>query len=66
MKNGAGIRFTYDAEADVMYITFGKPKPCLTDEIDSGVCLRYSRKKLNGITIIDYSKRTTDKKPNGK
>ena len=51
-------RFDYDKEADVLYISFGKPKPCRTDESCDGVVIRHTLDgKLNGITIIDYDKR---------
>ena len=51
-------RFKYDKDADVMYLSFGKPKPCRTEEPESGLCIRYELDgSLNGITIIDYNKR---------
>lgn len=56
------MKWTYDKDADVMYITFGKPLPCGSREHEQGVVLRYRGKKLNGVTIVDYSRRTTDKK----
>lgn len=49
----------YDRNADVMYISFTKPKP--SDYIDAapGIVFRYMHENiLNGITIIDYNKRT--------
>jgi len=50
--------FDYDEEADVMYIAFGKPKPCRTEELESGVVIRYTLDGgLNGITIINYNER---------
>jgi uncharacterized protein YuzE len=53
-------KFDYDETSDVMYITFGNPKPCRTEEPESGLVIRYTpdTNELNGITIIDYSKRT--------
>ena len=65
------IKYDYDKEADVMYITFGEPLPCGTiefededPELPSGICLRFDpmTKKLNGITIVNYSLGTTDSK----
>lgn len=51
--------FDYDEESDVMYITFGEPKSCRTEEPESGLVIRYTPEtnELNGFTIIDYSKR---------
>jgi uncharacterized protein YuzE len=57
------LTWDYDSEADVMYITFGKPLPCRTLEPEPGICLRYHGKYLNGLTVIDYSRRTTKIKP---
>ena len=58
--------FDYDEDADVMYITFGEPKPCRTEEPESGLCIRYELDgSLNGFTIIDYSKRVDRSKNNG-
>ena len=56
--------FDYDKDADVMYITFGEPKPCRTEEPESGLIIRYTvpNNELNGFTIINYSKRTNRSK----
>jgi len=53
-------KFHYDKESDVMYITFGKPKPCKSIEPGPGIVIRYTpdTDELNGFTIIDYDKRT--------
>jgi len=50
--------FDYDEDADVMYITFGEPQQCTAFEDQPGIVVRYTLSdELNGITIIDYSKR---------
>ncbi len=50
--------FNYDEEADVMYISFGEPLPCESKEMGNGILHRYTlENELNGITIINYSKR---------
>lgn len=55
--------FDYDKDADVMYITFGEPKPCGSKGDIPGLAIRYTVDgELNGITIIDYSKRTNRSK----
>lgn len=58
MKNP---KFKYDKVADVMYISFGKPKPCRCYEPSQGggIVIRYTidKNELNGITIVDYKKR---------
>ena len=48
-------QYNYDKDADVMYITFGDPKACSTTETN-GLLVRTHEGKLNGITILDYSK----------
>jgi len=52
--------FDYDEISDVMYISFGEPKPCRTEEPESGLVIRYTpgTNELNGFTIINYSERT--------
>jgi len=56
-------KFDYDEESDVMYITFGKAKPCRSIEIESGFVIRYTLNgELNGITLVDYSKRVSGEK----
>ncbi len=52
--------FNYDENADVMYISFGKPEKCTSKDIGPGIIIRHTPEgKLNGITIIDYRGRTS-------
>jgi uncharacterized protein YuzE len=48
----------YDAEADVLYLSFERPQKA-TDSVmrDDGVLLRYQGKKLVGMTVFEASKR---------
>ncbi len=48
----------YDAEADVLYLSFERPQKA-TDSVmrDDGVLLRYRGKRLVGVTVFDASKR---------
>jgi uncharacterized protein YuzE len=49
----------YDEEADVLYISFKRPQRA-TDTIhldEEGLLLRYRRKELVGITVLDASKK---------
>jgi uncharacterized protein YuzE len=56
-------KFDYDKKSDVLYITFGKAKPCKSIEHESGIVIRYTISgDLNGITIVDYMKRTEKNK----
>lgn len=48
----------YDAEADVLYISFRRPqKATNTVMTDDGLLLRYHEKQLVGITVLDASTR---------
>jgi len=48
----------YDEEADVLYLSFGKPRSA--DDgilLDNDVILRYKKKELIGITVIGFKER---------
>ena len=48
----------YDAEADVMYVSFEKPQNSDDSELlEDGTLLKYAKDKLVGLTILNYSKR---------
>ncbi len=48
----------YDADADVLYISFHRPQQATnTETTDEGFLLRYRGKELVGITILDASTR---------
>jgi uncharacterized protein YuzE len=50
----------YDAEADVLYISFGEPKPAEGLDIGDSTILRVNpeTEEIVGLTIFDFSKRT--------
>lgn len=49
----------YDADADVLYISFQRPHQATDTEMtDQGLLLRYRGKDLVGITILDASTRS--------
>ena len=52
-------RFEYYEEGDVVYISFGKPLPCIRTEVEDILIGRTPDGKLNGITIVDYKKKIT-------
>lgn len=55
------INLHYDKKSDVLYISFGNPKPCMSIEVGDGIVVRKTPTgELNGITIIDYKKRTKE------
>jgi uncharacterized protein YuzE len=48
----------YDADADVLYISFQRPQQATNTEMtDEGILVRYHGKELVGITILDASTR---------
>jgi len=52
------IVMSYDREADTVYISFGKPRKSVSEEIDEYVVVRRDpkTKKTVGITITNFSK----------
>ena len=52
----------YDSEADVLYISFGEPKPAEGLDIGDGTILRVDpeTEEVVGLTILDFTKRTED------
>ena len=56
---------SYDHDADVVYISLGRPLKAISEEVDEDVLARYSPRTgdLVGMTILNFSKRFTGKKP---
>jgi len=51
------IEFDYDEEADVLYISFGKPKKAIVEEVGNiGVRIDEKNKNIVGLTIIEFLK----------
>ena len=49
------ITFDYDEEADVLYVSFGRPKKAITEEIGNiGIHIDQKTKKIVGVTIISF------------
>lgn len=60
------LYYYYDKEADVAYLSQGKPSvKDITQETDSDVVLRINPKTraVRGFTILNFSKRNTGKTP---
>lgn len=60
LESRKSLNWQYDEEADVLYISVGKPRPAVGTDIGEGVIIRYDEKKkeLVGITIIGVRART--------
>ena len=48
------MEWDYDSEADVLYISFGAPRPAVGVDMGNGVIMRYDEEQdeIVGITII--------------
>lgn len=48
------LTWDYDAEADVLYVSVGTPRPAEGVDIGEGVILRYDRaeRELVGLTVV--------------
>ena len=56
------IDLDYDEEADVLYISFGKPKEAQDSiEIEDGIIYRIADNEIVGITITHFKDRTLTK-----
>jgi uncharacterized protein YuzE len=53
----------YDREADVLYISFQRPQKATDSKMtDDGILLRYRNNKLVGITVLEASPRSFNKR----
>ena len=48
----------YDEEADVLYISFGKPRPADDSEEVNDVIYRFKESELVGITVMNFKSKT--------
>ena len=53
------FNINYDSGADVLYVSFGKPKAAICVEVNDGDLVRVDvyTDKIVGITILDFKKR---------
>jgi uncharacterized protein YuzE len=56
------LNWDYDEEADVLYISVGKPRPALGVDIGDGVIVRWDEQKREvvGLTIIGLRARLAE------
>lgn len=67
MKTKSDLNYLYDQEADVLYISKGKPsKYDISDEIGDDVVARFDPKtrEIRGLTIINFAARARSKARN--
>ncbi len=60
LERAGALDWEYDEEADVLYISIGKPRPALGTDIGEGVIVRYdeAKKEVVGLTIMGFRART--------
>ena len=60
LEGKPSLNWEYDEEADVLYISVGKPRPAVGVDIGEGVVVRYDNKKraVVGLTIVGFRERT--------
>ena len=61
MSSKSQLNYFYDQEADVLYISKGKPqKTDDSDEVDDDVIARYNAitKEIKGLTILNFAKKS--------
>jgi len=61
MSSKNQLNYLYDKEADVLYISKGKPsKTDISDELEDEIVARYDAKtrKVKGLTILNFALRT--------
>lgn len=53
------LDWDYDGEADVLYLSFGTPKPATGVDVGQGVIIRYDEKarEVVGLTIVGVGRR---------
>ena len=51
------VRITYEPEEDILYVTFGQPKPSTGYQLSDQILLRVDSEtqKASGLTIFNYS-----------
>jgi uncharacterized protein YuzE len=58
------LRIAYDKDADLLYITEGKPREAIGEMMDDGIIVRRdSKKKIIGFTIVDFTEHFSNDKP---
>lgn len=57
------IRYRYDEEEDILYLSIDEPKPSISKETEEGILIRrdIKTKKITGVTILDYKDRVKKK-----
>ena len=59
------LRWDYDEEADVLYLSIGEPKPAVGVDIGEGIVVRYdeTEKQIVGLTLTGLRARVLKNLP---
>lgn len=62
LEGKPSLNWEYDEEADVLYISVGRPRPAVGLDIGEGVVVRYDQKKQEvvGLSILGFRARTLE------
>ena len=54
-----GLSINYDEDADILYISLGRPQPAISVEVNDGNLMRVDpfTDELVGITVLDFKER---------
>jgi uncharacterized protein YuzE len=61
-SSGGPVEWSYDAEADTLYVSFGAPRPAVGIDIGEGMIVRYDEttRKVVGVTIVGIGGRVEE------
>jgi uncharacterized protein YuzE len=58
VENPDKVDIFYDRNADVLYISFGKPREAEDSELtENDIVVRRAKGKIIGLTVLSFSKR---------
>lgn len=62
LERSQHVDWDYDEEADVLYLSFGKPRKAIGVDIGEGVVVRYDEKKKEvvGLTVLGMRAKLLD------
>ncbi len=60
LEGKPSLNWEFDEEADVLYISVGKPRPAIGVDIGEGVVVRFDEKskEVVGLTILGFRAKT--------
>lgn len=61
VENPENLEVSYDKTADVLYISFGKPRSAQDSELnENDIVIRRAAGKIVGLTVLAFSKRVSE------